>query len=175
MCQLSVHPRELLSTFCACAGLSGDFRQLLCIRGTFRELSIRLRDLLSTFCPCAGPWVDFRQLCASVGTSVKFPCFRRAFHLLSVWQRDFPSSSNNFPYIRGIFCQLPLTSVRPQYLPSTSVNFLCTRGIFRKQSAWPQNLPSTSVDFPCICGTYHKLASTFCEAGDLLSTFRLAS
>ena len=133
---------KLTSNLCSSEGSSVNF---LCIHGTFGKL-------LSTFLESAGHSVNFRHI--------------------SVGPRDLPSTfhasmgpSVNIPCLRRTFSRLPSTFVHPQYLPSTSVNILCTRGIFRKQSARPQNLPSTSVDFPCICGTYRKLASTFREAG----------
>ena len=126
--QHSLHPWDLLLTFRVSTVPAIN---LLWDCGTLCQLSVHPRDLLSTFCACAGPWVDFRELLCIRGPSVNFLCFHRAFYLLSVWQRDFPSSSNIFPYIRGILCQLPLTFRASAVLSINS----------RKHFMHPQDLP----------------------------------
>ena len=102
--QLSVRPWDLLSAFRAYERPSANF---LCVRGIFHQLFVQPRDIPSTFCAAAGPTINFSQLSmpplglrstfrAAAGLSVNFLCFRRAFHQLSVWQWDFPSSSTTF-------------------------------------------------------------------------------
>ena len=131
-------PQELPSTSRAYGEPLVDFRQLLCTRGTLRELSMHLRDLLSAFRACTGPSVDFRQPLSIHGT----------FHHLSM-------------LLRGLSSAFSMAAVLSVNLRQLFVH----HKIFRKQSARPQNLPSTSVDLPCICGTYRKLGSICREAG----------
>ena len=97
---------ELLSTFRACTGPSGDFRQHLCIRGTFCELSMRPQDFLCTFCACAGPWVDFRHLLCVRGTFSELSM--RLWDLLSTF-RVSAGPFICFPYGSGTFRQVPTT------------------------------------------------------------------
>ena len=123
-CQLSVHPRDLQSTFWPSAG---SFINFQCGLGTFRQHFWRPWDLPST--------------------SVNFPCLRGAFGQLSVRLQDFPST---FPVARGPSVNFSCVRVTL----STSVNFMCIRWTLRQ--------------FSCICGTVRKLLSTFCASRDLL-------
>ena len=89
--QLSVHPRDLQSTFCASVGSSINFP---CGLGVFCQHFVWPMDLLSTL--------------------VNFPCLHGAFAQLSVRPWHFPSTFTvaggtyvNFSYIRETLRQLP--------------------------------------------------------------------
>ena len=98
--ELSMDPRDLLSTFCACAGPWVDFRQLLCIRGTFRQLSVFLQGLSSAFRMAVKLSVKFQQISIHpwdlLSTSINFLCIRSTFHQLpSTFRAPAGSSVNN--------------------------------------------------------------------------------
>ena len=82
ICQLSVHPRDLQSTFCAAVGPSFNFSQL--------------------FMP---PWGLQSTFCVSMGLSVNIHCGRRTICQPFLCSRDSPSTSVNFLYIRGTLRQ----------------------------------------------------------------------
>ena len=97
LCQLSVHLRDLRSTFCASAGSSinfqcglGTFRQHFCDRGTFCQ-----------------PQSTFN---ASVGPLVNFLCGCGTFRQHSLWLEDH---SSTFPSSAGLSVHLGL-SVHPR-------------------------------------------------------------
>ena len=142
-CQLSVHLRNLPSTFCASAELISNSVSFLCFRGLFEkfrtavgssvntsQLSVRLRDFPSAFCASTGHSFNFRQhfmrpkdypltFRVSAGHSVNFselPCGRGIFCQLSVHLQDLPSIFGVSAEISVNFHQL---SVRPRDLLST--------------------------------------------------------
>ena len=124
--------QDLLSTFCACAGPSVDFCQLLCIRGTFCQLSLLPQGLSPAFRIAAGLSVKFQQP--------------------SVHLQYLPSTSVNFLCTRGIFRK---QSAQRQNLPSTSVDSPCILGTyhklaptFREAGGPPVNFSILPVDFP---------------------------
>ena len=162
MCQHSVHPWELPSTFLACAGPSVDFRQLLCIRGTFREIFMCPREILSTSCTCAGPSVDFRQLL----------CIRGTFRQLSVLPQGL---SSVFRMAAGLSVKFQQPSVHLQYLPSTSVNFCAPAGSSINNLHGGKTYRQYQLTFRASAGLTINLPQLFVRPGDLLTTFRLAS
>ena len=85
-CQLSVHPRDLQSPFCASAGSSINFQ---CSLGTFRQhifatvgLSVKLSQLSMP------PWGLRSTFRAAAGLSVNIPCGERTIRQLFLRPRD---------------------------------------------------------------------------------------
>ena len=137
--QLSVHPRDHLSTFRASVGPFVNKRQI----------SVLPQDLPSTFRVSTGPSVNFpsghgtfcqllKTFLASVGPSV-------SFHQLSVHPWDLPLTfhastgfSVNFPCGCGSFHKL-LSTFCAAKVPS--VNFPFSRGTIRQLSVHQGDLP----------------------------------
>ena len=92
---------RLSVNFCACAGLSVDFHQLMCVRGSF-HLSVFSRRLSSAFRMAVGLPVHLWDL---LSTSVNFPCIHSTFHQLpSTFCAPAGSSVNNLHGHRT-YCQ----------------------------------------------------------------------
>ena len=170
-----MRPRDILSTFCAAAGLSVNFRQLAVpswgLRSTFRAAA----GLSVNFCACAGLSVDFHQ----------FMCVRRTFRQLSVFP---PGLSSAFRMAVGLPVKFRQLSVHPWDLLSTSVNFPCIHSTFHQLLSTFCATAGSSVNNLHGCRTYRQhqsilrasarltvnLRQLFVRPGDLLSTFRLA-
>ena len=183
--QLSVHPRELLSTFRDCAGPLVAFCQL-CIRGTFRQFSVLPQDLSSAFCTAAGLSVKFRQLSVRLwdllSTSVNFPCAfsspsnfcAPAGSFLNILHgyRTFHQHQSTFRASVGLTANLRQLFVRPGYILSTfclagwpSVNFHCIHGTCQLhsnslyytvvQAVQQSSLPRTHKIFSYDCCYFH--------------------
>ena len=156
-CQLSVHLRNLPSTFCASVEiLCPNSVSFSCVRGLFEKVQY-------------GCWIfcqhqlTFR---AVAGLSVSFLCIRGTFCQLSIRSRDYlftfrvsARHSVNFRQL-SVRPRDPLsTSMHLWDLLATSVNsscilgtfcqYLCIHGTFRKCFVQPLDLPSTLVNFPC--------------------------
>ena len=146
-------PQDLLSTFCACAGLSVDFRELLCIRGTFRQLSMLPQGLSSAFRMAAGLSVKFQQTSVHLqylpSTSDNFLGTREIFRKQSAQRQNLPSISVDFPCIGGTYHKLPPTFREAGGPP---VNFPSSQLTFRQDSLRPRDL-STSFHFPLLLGS----------------------
>ena len=123
LCQLSVHLRNLPSTFCASVELLSNSVSVLCVRGVFKKVPYSCWILCqhhSTFCAVAGLSGSllcirgtFRQPLStfhvSKGQFVNFPCVCRAFRELPSTFCASTGPTVNFPCVCGTFCQLPLT------------------------------------------------------------------
>ena len=134
--QLSVHPRDLQSTFCASAGSSINFP---CGLGTFRQHFVwpgTFYQLQSTFHAFMGPSLNFLCGCGTFRQhSLWLDDLSVNFRECSVHLWDFTSilhASVNFCQVSvhpGDLCQL---SLYLRDLQRTSVNFPCIRRIFCK-------------------------------------------
>ena len=146
--ELAQDLRQTSINLCASAGSSVNFPF---VHESFCQHFVLVQDLRQTS-------VNFW---ASVGPFVNFLCFRRAFHQLSVWQRDFSSSFNNFPCIYSTFHQLPSTYRAPA---GSTINNLHGGRTYRQHQ----------LTFRASAGLTINLRQRFVKPGDLLSTFRLA-
>ena len=153
-----MHPRDLLSTFCACAGPSVASVNFVCPR-----------YFLSIFNASAGPFIrfpygsrTFRQVSSTFRTSVgPFVNFRQ----LSVHPQYLPSPSVKFLCTCRI---VPKHSARLQNLPSTSVNFLCIcrtyrklASTFREAGIHPVNFLSSRLTFCQLSLNPRDLSTSF--------------
>ena len=160
--------RQLPSNFHASLGLSGNFRQFLCICWTFRQLSVHPLDFPSTL--------------------VNFSCAQGNFCQLSVHPMDILPITVNLLYINGsfhqllsFFCASERSSINScehslhlKDLLSTSVKFRASAGhfvYFRQCFVHPLDLPSTfranagpSLYFYQLSVRPQNLLSTFCTA-----------
>ena len=179
--QLSVHPRDHLSTFRVSAGLFVNIRQIFVLPQDLMQLSIWHAfpssnsinfSVYGTGSVATEPSVNFRQpsvrprdnlltICASAGTSVNIVnslCDRRIFRKLSVHPCELPST---FP-----------TSTGPSI--NLYTNILCICGTFCQLSVHPWDLSatfresaeisSTSVNFLYGHRTFCQHASTLCSS-----------
>lgn len=155
--QLSVRPRNILSTFHAVAGHSINFCCLFilledlpspyvnisCDRRTFTQLP-------STLCAAAGLSMNFRQhsvllLLELPSLFVNISCGRRMIRCLSRLPVYLPSTSVNIPC-----CQEPSVSFCHLSVQS---------GNFHQHSVRPLDILSTSVTCPCSWGTSNQLST----------------
>ena len=133
-CQLSVHLRNLPSTFCASVELLSNSLSFSCVRGLFEKVPYGCWISCqhhSTFRAVAGLSVSFlcirgtfRQLLstfhASKGLFVNFPCVCRTFRELPSTFCASAGPSVNLPCVCGTFCKLPLI-LRASSGPSVNI------------------------------------------------------